>query len=123
MYFNLIYLLAIVLHYNMSTNPSIRKQLSGSAKRKLKQINDEKVNKLRGSMDQFIKKKQTWFLKLVRLLLIIIIPIIFVPSYHCIIFSVNSSSSDLACTNTMTIVSSEYSDATNIAESTGIYLI
>lgn len=43
----------------MSTNPSIRKQLSGSAKRKLKQMNDEKVNKLRGSMDQFIKKKPT----------------------------------------------------------------
>lgn len=57
MHFNLIYLLAIVLHYNMSTNPSIRKQLSGSAKRKLKQMNDVKVNKLRGSMDQFIKKK------------------------------------------------------------------
>lgn len=41
----------------MSSNPSIRKQLSSSAKRKLKQINDEKVNKLRGSMDQFIIKK------------------------------------------------------------------
>lgn len=78
------------------------------------------MNKLRGSMDQFIKKNQTWFLKLVRLLLILIVAIIFVPSYHCIIFAVNSSSSDLACTNTTTIVSSEYSDAANIAESTGI---
>ncbi|KAL4084238.1 hypothetical protein QTP88_028063 [Uroleucon formosanum] len=77
----------------MPTNPSIRKQLSGSAKRKLKQINDEKVNKLRGSMDQFIKKKT-----------------------NLISETVNSSSSDLAYTNTMTIVSSEYSDATNITE-------
>lgn len=51
-YFNWIYLLYL-LYYNM-----LRKQLSGSAKRKLKQKNDEQVNKLRGSMDQFIKKKQ-----------------------------------------------------------------
>lgn len=41
----------------MSSNQSNRKQLSGCAKRKLKQINDEQVNKIRGSMDQFIKKK------------------------------------------------------------------
>lgn len=79
---------------------------------------------IRGSMDQFTKKKsQTWFLKLVRLLLIIIVTIIFVPSYHCIIFAVNSSSSDLACTNTTKIVNSEYSDAANFTESTDIYLI
>lgn len=36
---------------------SSRKQFSGYAKHKLKEINDEQVNKLRGSMDRFIKKK------------------------------------------------------------------
>lgn len=41
----------------MSSNQSNRKQLSGYAKRKLKQIKDEQVNKIRGSIDQFIKKK------------------------------------------------------------------
>lgn len=44
---------------------NIRKQLSGAAKRKLKQVKDDNLSKLKGSLNKYIQKKEALDLEIV----------------------------------------------------------